>query len=50
MLVSLFGRLSANGIADVAMVDQWAADKGCLLPKPEDSEYTQIMRELGEMV
>lgn len=34
----------------MTMVDQWAADKGCLLPKPEDSEYTQIMRELGEMV
>lgn len=34
----------------MTMVDQWAAEKGCLLPKPEDSEYVKYMREQGEMV
>lgn len=34
----------------MTMVDQWAADKGCLLPKPEDSEYVKYMQEMGEMV
>lgn len=34
----------------MTLVDQWAADKGCLLVKPGDSEYMQIMREQGEGV
>lgn len=31
------------------MVDQWAADKGCLLVKPADSEYVKWMQENGGM-
>lgn len=31
----------------MTMVDQWAADKGCLLVKPGDSDYMQYMREQG---
>lgn len=33
----------------MTLVDQWAADKGCLLPKPEDSEYVKYMQESGGM-
>jgi len=31
------------------MVDQWAADKGCLLLKPADSDYVKWMQENGGM-
>ena len=32
----------------MTQIDNWCVDHGCLLPKPEDSEYQQIMREMGE--
>lgn len=28
-------------------VDMWSADHGCLLPKPEDSVYSQLLEEIG---
>lgn len=33
----------------MTQIDNWCVDHGCLLPKPEDSEYQQIMREMGEV-
>lgn len=32
----------------MTLIDAWAVDRGCYLPKPEDSEYMELMRQTQE--